>query len=234
MYGEKGMKAIITGGNRGIGFEVAKRLVAREFEVHVLSRSGLEKPPAGIKAWKVDVADYEAMQAIIEQIGVPDVFINNAGIMNTRAAADYGREHIQQILDINLISAVRASVDLADKMAAAGGGRIVSVASVAGQIGHPDIWYGISKAGLINAMRSIARSHGGRGVLANSVAPGPVDTDMMKSIPEARKARLKSATISQRFCNAEEVADAIVWLATDAPAYINGEVLDLNNGVNYR
>jgi len=83
-------------------------------------------------------------------------------------------------------------------------------------------------------MRSIARSHGARGVVANSVAPGPVDTDMMKSIPEARKARLKSATISQRFCSAKEVADAILWLATDAPAYINGEVIDMNNGVNYR
>ncbi|WP_417068591.1 SDR family NAD(P)-dependent oxidoreductase [Niveibacterium terrae] len=228
------MKAIITGGNRGIGFEVAKRLVARGFEVHVLSRSGLETPPAGITAWKVDVADYESLKAVLDQIGVPDVFVNNAGIMNTRAAADYGREHIQEILDINLISAVRASVDLADRMAAVGGGRIVSVASVAGQIGHPDIWYGISKAGLINAMRSIARSHGARGVIANSVAPGPVDTDMMKSIPEARKARLKSATISQRFCSAEEVADAILWLATDAPVYINGEVVDMNNGVNYR
>lgn len=228
------MKAIITGGNRGIGFEVAKRLAARGYELHVLSRSGLETAPAGITSWKADVADYESMKAVIDQIGVPDVFINNAGIMNTRAAADYGREHIQEILDINLISAVRASVDLADKMAAAGGGRIVSVASIAGQIGHPDIWYGISKAGLINAMRSIARSHGARGVVANSVAPGPVDTDMMKSIPEARKARLKSATISQRFCGAEEVADAILWLATDAPAYINGEVIDMNNGVNYR
>jgi 3-oxoacyl-[acyl-carrier protein] reductase len=228
------MKAIITGGNRGIGFEVAKRLAAKAYDVHVLSRSGLEMPPAGITSWKVDVADFEAMQAIIDQVGVPDVFINNAGIMNTRAAADYGREHIQEILDINLISAVRASVGLADRMAAVGGGRIVSVASIAGEIGHPDIWYGISKAGLINAMRSIARSHGARGVIANSVAPGPVETDMMKSIPEARKARLKSATISQRFCSAEEVADVILWLATDAPAYINGEVIDMNNGVNYR
>lgn len=228
------MKAIITGGSRGIGLEVAKRLAARDYEVHLLSRSGLAEALPGVSSWQADLADYERVKAVLDEIGTPDVFINNAGIMNTRAAADYGREQILAILDINLISAVRASVELAGRMADAGGGRIVSVASVAGQIGHPDIWYGISKAGLINAMRSIARSHGGRGVIANSVAPGPVDTDMMKSIPEARKARLKSATILQRFCTADEVADAILWLATDAPAYINGEVLDLNNGVNYR
>ena len=83
-------------------------------------------------------------------------------------------------------------------------------------------------------MRSLARTYGPRGVIANSVAPGPVETDMMQSIPQERKDRLKAATIRQRFCTAEEVAETVCWLATAAPACINGEVIDLNNGVNYR
>ncbi len=228
------MKAIVTGGNKGIGLAVTGRLLAKGFEVHVLSRSGLESPPTGLIAWNVDMADCEAVLATAEKIGVPDVLVNNAGMMNTKTAADYDQAEILHILNVNLISAVRLSVQVADAMAAKGGGRIVSLGSIAGEIGHPDIWYGISKAGLANAMRSLARSHGGRGVVANTVAPGPVETDMMRDIPQERKDRIKSVTINQRFCTAGEVADVVSWLATESPAYVNGEVFDMNNGVNYR
>ena len=106
--------------------------------------------------------------------------------------------------------------------------------SLSGAIGHPDIWYGVSKAGIANAMRSLARTFGPRGVVANSVAPGPVETEMMKSLPQDRKDRVKATTINQRFCYAEEVAKVVCWLATDAPKYMNGEIIDINNGVNYR
>ncbi len=228
------MKAIITGGNRGIGLATTKKLLARDFEVHVLSRSGLVEPLSGVVSWNVDVADYEKTLAVVQAIGRTDVLINNAGIMNPLTALEYDAAQIRNILDTNLITAVRLSAVVAGQMAQHGGGRIVSVASVAGEIGHPDIWYGISKAGLINGMRSLARSFGAQGVLANSVAPGPAETDMLQSIPPERQARLKAATISQRFCLADEVAEAICWLATDAPAYFNGEVIDLNNGANYR
>lgn len=228
------MKAIITGGNRGIGLEVSKKLLARGFEVHVLSRSGLDLPSKEITSWIVDVSDYAKTREIIDRIGLPSVLVNNAGIMNSMTATEYSHEQILHILNVNLITAVRISVHLAEQMANNGGGRIISVSSIAGEIGHPDIWYGISKAGLINAMRSIARTFGGKGVLANSVAPGPVETEMMKTIPQDRKTRLKAATINQRFCTAEEVADVMCWLATDAPGYFNGEVIDLNNGTNYR
>jgi 3-oxoacyl-[acyl-carrier protein] reductase len=228
------MKAIVTGGNRGIGLNISMQLLARGYEVHSLSRSGLDSAPSGMRCWRADLADYEQTAAIIEEIGAPSVLINNAGIMNTKTANDYDAAEILNILNINLISAVRLSVNIAGKMAANGGGRIVSMGSIAGEIGHPDIWYGVSKAGLMNAMRSLARSHGPRGVIANSVAPGPVETDMMSNIPHDRKLRLQAATIRQQFCTPAEVAETVVWLATDAPACINGEVFDLNNGSNYR
>ncbi|AZP12423.1 SDR family NAD(P)-dependent oxidoreductase [Undibacterium parvum] len=228
------MKAIVTGGNRGIGLEISKNLLQKGYEVHVLSRSGLAAAQDGISSWITDVSDFLQTRQIIERIGTPDVLINNAGIMNSKALSEYSSEDILHILNVNLISAVRLSAEVAEQMAERGGGRIVSMGSIAGEIGHPDIWYGISKAGMMNAMRSLARSFGARGVLANSVAPGPVDTDMMKNIPEDRKMRLKAATISQRFCTAEEVASTVCWLATEAPAFINGEVIDMNNGANYR
>lgn len=152
------------------------------------------------------MAEYDGMIHVIDAIGPSDVLINNAGIMNAKGAGEYRPEEILHILNVNLINAVRLSVHMAEKMAASGGGRIVSVGSIAGEIGHPDIWYGVSKAGLVNAMRSLARTFGARGVVANSVAPGPVETEMMKSIPQDRKDRLKAATITQRFCTAEEVA----------------------------
>lgn len=233
-FKEDAMKAIVTGGNRGIGLEISNRLRARGFEVHVLSRSGIASPPEGVISWRADVSDYEQTIQIVDRIGPLDVLINNAGIMNAKTARDYSPEEILHILNVNLITAVRLSVRVAEQMADGKGGRIVSMGSLAGEIGHPDIWYGISKAGIVNAMRSLARTFGPRGVVANSVAPGPVETEMMKIIPQDRKDRLKAATIRQRFCSAEEVAEAVCWLATDAPACINGEVLDLNNGTNYR
>lgn len=228
------MKAIVTGGNRGIGLEISKKLLAKGFVVHVLSRSGIDSVPKGIISWETDISDYEQTIQIVDSIGLVDVLINNAGVMNAKTASDYCNDDILHILNVNLITSVRLSVRLAEQMANGGGGRIVSMGSIAGEIGHPDIWYGISKAGIVNAMRSVARTFGPRGVVANSVAPGPVETEMMKNIPQDRKDRLKAATISQRFCTVEEVAETVCWLATDAPAFINGEVVDLNNGTNYR
>lgn len=228
------MQAIVTGGNRGIGLEITKLLLARGYAVHVLSRTAPSTPLAGATWWSADMADYAALCKTVDAIGTPDVLINNAGQMNPMTALDYDDAAIGNMLQVNLISAVRISVTVAERMAAKGGGRIVSLGSIAGEIGHPDIWYGISKAGLANAMRSLARSHGPRGVVANSVAPGPIETDLMRAIPEDRKQRLRAATINQRFCTAQEVASTVCWLATDAPACINGEVFDVNNGVNYR
>lgn len=228
------MKAIVTGGNRGIGLEITKSLLEKGFEVHVLSRSGIDFSGKNVVSWQADVSDYAQTVAIVDKIGVPEVLVNNAGMMNAKTASDCGHDEILGMLNLNLISAVRLSLYLAEKMASGSGGRIVSIGSLAGTIGHPDIWYGVSKAGIANAMRSLARTFGPRGVVANTVAPGPVETEMMKSIPQDRKDRLKAATINQRFCFAEEVAKVVCWLATDAPGYMNGEVIDVNNGVNYR
>src|SRR5674476_42085 len=100
------MKAIVTGGTRGIGLEISKKLLAKGFEVHVVSRSGIESPPEGIVSWTADIADYQQTIRVVEKIGPVKVLINNAGIMNPKTANDYRSEEILQILNINLITAV--------------------------------------------------------------------------------------------------------------------------------
>lgn len=102
-------------------------------------------------------------------------------------------------------------------------------ASLAGQTGHPDVWYGISKAGLLNMTKSFARIFAGK-IVVNAVAPGPAETDMLASIPEPRKEGVLRSVYSGRFARPDEVAQAIVWLAMDSPEYVNGTCIDLNNG----
>jgi 3-oxoacyl-[acyl-carrier protein] reductase len=124
---------------------------------------------------------------------------------------------------------IEAPIKLMELCAKQGVKRIVNNASVAGYTGHPDIWYGVSKAGLINATKSFAKVFEGK-VIVNAVAPSPVDTDMQKVNTEARKEAFRKSVISKRFATADEVAKTIVWLATESPEYINGTCIDINNG----
>lgn len=103
-------------------------------------------------------------------------------------------------------------------------------ASIAGEIGYPDIWYEASKAGIINATKSFSTLLGPKGIVINAVAPGPVETNMMAVIPEQRKQSIKNSVFTDRFAKAEEVAKTIYWLATECPEYINGTCIDINNG----
>jgi NAD(P)-dependent dehydrogenase (short-subunit alcohol dehydrogenase family) len=111
------MKALITGGNRGIGLEIATMVAAKGFIVHILSRSGIREARQGIVSWEADVADYEQTIQVTDKIGHVDVVINNTGIMNTKTATDYNSVEILHILHTNLITAVRLSVRVAEQMA---------------------------------------------------------------------------------------------------------------------
>jgi len=142
----------------------------------------------------------------------------------------YPQEKIDQMIKLNIEAPVALIREVSTSMINNGGGRIVNNASIAGQIGHPDVWYGITKAGLINATKSFARILGPKGIVINAVAPGPVETDMLKVIPEDRKKAIKNLVYTSRFAKPEEVAKAIVWLATACPEYLNGTCLDINNG----
>ncbi|HEY6008900.1 MAG TPA: SDR family oxidoreductase [Geobacteraceae bacterium] len=228
------MKAVfITGGNKGIGLEATRLFRELGFRVIVVARDfsdGALQASDDLVLKQFDLTQIDRIPQLIAEAGHIDVLINNAGVMYSLPYDQYPRERVDTILKLNIEAPVALIREVAGSMTAWGSGRIVNVASIAGQIGHPDVWYGITKAGLINATKSFARILGPRGVIINAVAPGPVETEMLKVIPEERKKAIKGAVYTGRFARADEVAKAIVWLATESPEYINGTCVDVNNG----
>lgn len=226
-------KALVTGGNRGIGLEVVRLLLDAGFEVVVVGRKfeGFEfADHKAVKTVAFDLAQTEKIPALVDELGDLSVLVNNAGVMYSLPYDQYPDEDVESMLAINIKAPVALIREVGSRMAQGGGGRIVNNASIAGQIGHPDVWYGITKAGLINATKSFSKILGPSGVVINAVAPGPVTTDMLDVISQARKEQIKKTVISGRFATAQEVAQTVFWLATDCPGYINGTCVDINNG----
>jgi len=225
--------ALITGGNKGIGLEVTRLFLAANYRVLVLARDFVDFEFAGhsnIGLVKFDLLNVAGIPQLLAGLGVIDVLVNNAGIMLSTAYDKYSEQAVATVLKINLEAPIALINAVAQGMLERGAGRVVNNASIAGQIGHPDIWYGVSKAGLINATKSYAKLLGPKGVLVNAVAASPTDTEMLNVIPEARKADFLKSVILNRFAQPQEVAEAIFWLGTNSPEYINGICLDINNG----
>lgn len=224
-------RILITGGNKGIGLETTKILSEKGHKIFVVARENVNLN--GIKNCEFiefDLRNIAEIASLVKSIGTIDVLINNSGIMNTCSYDNYSTQEKDDLMKINLDAPVELITCVSKQMIARKAGRIVNNASVAGQIGHPDIWYGISKSGLLTATKSFAKILGPHGIIINAVAPGPVETDMLATIPEARKKAVLQSVYTERFAKANEVAKAIVWLATDSPEYINGTCIDINNG----
>lgn len=224
---------LITGGNKGIGLETTKLFVFNDYKVIVVARDFEDfmfNDNENVRVVKYDLADTKGISDLVKTLGHIDILINNAGIMNSIPYDSYQKENIDRLMNINLYTPIELITQVSKMMIKNCSGRIVNTASVAGEIGHPDIWYGVSKAGIINATKSFAKILGPKGIVINSVAPGPVETEMLNVIPQARKSAIKSSVYTNRFAKADEVAKAIYWLATDCPEYINGTCLDINNG----
>jgi len=224
---------LITGGNKGIGLESTRLFLQNNYKVVVVARDYKNfefNNNENVEKIEYDVSNISGICNLVNKIGHVDILINNAGIMNSIPYSNYPEEKINKIMNINLYAPIEFIKYVSKSMIDAGNGRIVNTASIAGQIGHPDIWYGISKSGIINATKSFAKLLGSKGIVINAVAPGPVETDMMAVIPEERKKDIKNSVFIDRFAKAEEVAKTIYWLATDCPEYINGTCIDINNG----
>ena len=224
---EKSMKKVlITGGNKGIGLELTKMFLALNYEVVVIARdfSNFELKEQ-VECIVFDLVEVEKIHQLIESIGIIDILINNAGVMYSLPYDNYPSNKIDSILKLNL----EAPIKLIEASAKQGAKRIVNNASIAGQIGHPDVWYGVTKAGLINATKSFAKIFEGK-VIINAVAPSPVETDMLEMIPLARQEAFLKTVVARRFAYADEVAKTMLWLATESPEYINGTTIDINSG----
>ncbi|QKI88325.1 SDR family oxidoreductase [Thiomicrorhabdus xiamenensis] len=230
-------KVVITGGNKGIGLALTEKFVEQGDFVTIIARDfsnrenfDYQNHPQ-VRCVAFDLTKIEQLPALADQIEAIDVLVNNAGLLQPITYDDYPADQRDYALNLNIIAPVQLTTLLEEKLKVPSDykARVVNNASIAGQIGHPDIWYGIAKAGLINATKAFSKAFQGD-IIVNAVAPSPVETDMLDSIPEHRQKAFLQNTISGRFATAQEVADTMFWLATESPEYINGACIDINNG----
>ncbi|WP_415717426.1 SDR family NAD(P)-dependent oxidoreductase [Maridesulfovibrio sp.] len=229
----KNETVLITGGNKGIGLELTEMFIADGANVIVVARDFSNfkyNDHPQVKTQVFDFSNVAGIPELIESLPTIDILINNAGVMFATPYDEYTAEGVDKMLKINIEAPVALITAVSKSMIANRHGRIVNNASIAGQIGHPDVWYGITKAGVINMTKSFAKILGPHGIVINAVAPGPIATDMLETIPKARRDAIKAAVYTGRFGKPEEVASAMHWLATDCPEYINGTCIDINNG----
>ncbi len=226
-------KVLITGGNKGIGLAVSRAMLEFGYEITIVARDFADCPLVGVEkvtAIEYDLSNVEGLPQLMQEVGDVDILINNAGYMQPKYTYDnYPKDAKEHLMNVDLYTPVELMNLVSVSMKKKKSGRIVNTASIAGQIGHPDVWYGIAKAGLINATKIYAKLLGPDGITVNCVAPSAAETGMQKDNDEARKKAFKSAVVTNRFAEPEEVAKAIVWLATDCPEYINGITIDINN-----
>jgi len=197
---------LITGGNKGIGLETTRLFQQLGYTVIIVARDFYDsalQTANNIIMKQFDLTDIERIPQLISELGHIDVLINNAGVMHSLPYDNYPQEKVDNILKLNIEAPVALIREVSKSMITRGSGRIVNNASIAGQIGHPDVWYGISKAGLINATKSFAKVLGPKGIVINAVAAGPVETEMLKVIPEDRKKAIKSMVYTNRFAKPE-------------------------------
>jgi 3-oxoacyl-[acyl-carrier protein] reductase len=225
---------LVTGGNRGIGAAIAKAFVDAGDEVAVTYRSG--EPPAGFLGVKCDVTDSEQVEAAFAEIeaahGPVEVLVANAGITRDTLVLRMSDEDWDAVLATNLTGSFRVARRAAKGMLRQRKGRIVFISSVVGLLGSPgQVNYAASKSGLIGMARSLARELGSRGITANVVAPGFIETDMTAALPEATQQDYKSRIPLGRFGDTAEIAAAVRWISSDEAAYITGAVIPVDGGI---
>ncbi|MFJ2353841.1 3-oxoacyl-ACP reductase FabG [Frigoribacterium sp. NPDC087798] len=225
---------LVTGGNRGIGFAIAEEFVAQGHRVAVTARSG--QGPEGTLTVVADVTDAASIDAAFStveaELGPVEVVVANAGITKDGLLMRMTEDDFTSVVDTNLGGAFRVVKRASKGMLKARFGRIVLVSSVVGLYGGPgQANYAASKAGLVGFARSLTRELGARGVTANVVAPGFVETDMTAVLPEAQQAEYKKSIPAGRYGTTAEVAKTITWLAGDDAAYISGAVIPVDGGL---
>ncbi|GAA4781623.1 3-oxoacyl-ACP reductase FabG [Lysobacter hankyongensis] len=235
--------ALVTGASRGIGAAIADTLAAQGATVIGTATSdagaeaiGARLAPLGGHGRRLDVVDAAAIDALIDDIakqyGTISILVNNAGITRDNLLMRMKDEEWQSILDTNLTSVFRTSKAVMRGMMKARKGRIVNIASVIGVTGNAgQTNYAAAKAGIIAFSKSLAKEIGSRGITVNVVAPGFIDTDMTRAMPDAAKEGLLGQIALGRLGEAQNIADAVAFLAGPGGAYITGETLHVNGGM---
>ena len=239
----KGEIALVTGASRGIGAAIADELAAQGATVVGTATSeaganaiGERLAGQGGLGRMLDVADPASVDALIDgiasDIGPVSILVNNAGITRDNLLMRMKDEDWQAILDTNLTSVYRTSKAVMRAMMKARRGRIINIASVIGVTGNAgQANYAAAKAGIIGFRKSMAREIGSRGITVNVVAPGFIDTDMTRSLPEDAKKGMLDQIALGRLGEPADIARAVAFLAGPSAAYITGETLHVNGGM---
>ena len=232
---ESARTVLVTGGNRGIGRAIAEAFVAAGDNVVVTSRSG-DDGPDGAFTVQADVTDSASVDTAFKQIeakfGPVEVLVANAGVTKDTLLLRMKEADFQDVIDTNLTGAFRVVQRATKGFMRLKKGRIVLISSVVGFVGAPgQVNYASSKAGMVGMARAITRELGARGVTANVVAPGYIDTAMTGALSDEVKAEYLSMIPARRFGRPEEIAEVVRWVASDAAAYISGAVIPVDGGL---
>lgn len=238
----EGKIALVTGATRGIGKAIAVALVEQGATVigTATSEAGAQSISEYLggngKGWVLDVSSSESVDAVIKEItaefGAPTILVNNAGITRDNLMMRMKEDEWDQVINTNLTSVFRVTKACLRGMTKAKFGRVISISSVVGSMGNGgQTNYSAAKAGLEGFSRSLAAEIASRGITVNCVAPGFIETDMTKVLPEEHKAKLVEKVPSSRLGQPEEIAAAVAFLASNGAAYITGETLHVNGGM---
>ena len=238
-----GKIALVTGASRGIGAAIADTLAQAGATVigTATSDSGAAAIGERLAQWNgqgkaLNAAEADGIENLIADIekefGKLDILVNNAGITRDNLLMRMKEEEWDEIMQVNLQSVVRASKAVLRGMMKQRSGRIINITSVVGAMGNAgQTNYAAAKAGLMGFAKSMAREVGSRGITVNCVAPGFIDTDMTRALPEEVRKTFEAQTALGRFGDAQDIADAVLFLASDQAKYITGQTLHVNGGM---
>ncbi len=229
----KGRVAVVTGGARGIGLAIARALIEHGAEVHVFDVApGEGSGEVPYRFHKVDISDSASVAGAVARLpALVSLLVNNAGITRDSSMIKMSDDEWQSVLSVNLTGAFHVARALAPAMRRAGYGRIVNITSIngiRGKFGQAN--YSASKAGLIGLTKTLARELGPKGVTVNAVAPGMVMTEMAKSLPPEFIAKAREESVLPELARPEDVANAVLFLLSDAARMITGEVIRVDAG----